>query len=132
MAQWQSDNWSNADAYVSSGTPWCLSAALSTGAVTEVAFPTVTRWIQIINTDSTATNTALVGFTENGVSSNPDDNYFIVPGGTNSGRLEVRCLKLFLKAGANTPTVSIIAGVTQIPKNFMFDVTGSNNIEGVG
>ena len=132
MGQWVSNNWNNADEYECSGTPWCETVTLSTSAVTKLRFPTVTRWIQIINTDGTATNTAKVGFTENGVNGNPTDNYFIVNGGSESGRLELRCIELFLKAGANTPTVSVIAGVTQIPKNRMFAVTGSNDISGVG
>lgn len=131
MGQWVSNNWNNADEYDCSGTPWCETVTLG-ATVTKLKFPTVTRWIQVINTDGTATNSAKVGFTENGVNGNPDDNYFIVNGGTDSGRLELRCVEIFLKAGANTPTVSVIAGVTQIPKNRMFSVTGSNDISGVG
>ena len=131
MGQWVSNNWNNADEYDCSGTPWCETFTLS-GTVTEITFPTVTRWIQIINTNTTAGNSAKVGFSENGVNGNPVDNYFIIPGGTESGRLELRCLKLFLKAGAGSPVVSVIAGVTQIPPKFMFDLTGSNDISGVG
>tara|TARA_Y100000593_G_C4114668_1_gene239644 strand:+ start:125 stop:520 length:396 start_codon:yes stop_codon:yes gene_type:complete len=131
MGQWVSNNWNNADEYECSGTPWCETVTLG-ATVTKLKFPTVTRWIQVINTDGTATNSAKVGFTENGVNGNPDDNYFIVNGGTDSGRLELRCVEIFLKAGANTPTVSVIAGVTQIPQNRMFSVTGSNDISGVG
>tara|TARA_Y100000034_G_C6749237_1_gene332907 strand:- start:314 stop:709 length:396 start_codon:yes stop_codon:yes gene_type:complete len=131
MGQWVSNNWNNADEYDCSGTPWCETVTLG-ATVTKLKFPTVTRWIQIINTDSTATNTALVGFTENGANSNPNANYFVVNGGTSTGRLELRCMEIFLKAGANTPSVSIIAGVTQIPHKNMFVLTGSNNISGVG
>jgi hypothetical protein len=131
MAHWQSDNWTNPDAYGASGTPWCQTFTLS-GTVTEITFPTVTRWIQIINTNTTPGNSAKVGFTENGVNGNPVDNHFIVPGGTESGRLELRCLKLFLLAGAGSPVVSVIAGMTQIPKDFMIQVTGSSDVSGVG
>ena len=132
MGQWVSNNWNNAAEYDCSGTPWCETVTLATSTVTKLKFPTVTRWIQIINTNGTATNTALVGFTENGVDSNPNANYFVVNGGTSTGRLELRCMEIFLKAGANTPSVSIIAGVTQIPHKNMFVLTGSNNISGVG
>jgi|TARA_R110000851_G_scaffold246191_2_gene398910 hypothetical protein len=132
MGQWVSNNWNNAAEYECSGTPWCLTVALSTSATIKIKFPTVTRWIQVINNDSTATNTALAGFSENGVNSNPTSNYFVVNGAANSGRLELRCVELFLKAGAGTPSVSIIAGVTQIPHNRMFSMTGSSNISGVG
>ena len=132
MGQWVSNNWNNADEYDCSGTPWCETVTLATSAVTKLKFPTVTRWIQIVNTNSTATNTALVGFTENGVNSNPNANYFVVNGSTNTGRLELRCIEIFLKAGAGTPSVSVIAGVTQIPPNRMFSLTGSNDISGVG
>lgn len=132
MGNWVGDNWNSVDAYGTSGTPWAETVTLSTGAVTVIKFPAVTRWVQIYNTNGTATNTAKVGFTTNGVNGNPDDNFFIVNGGTNSGRLEVRCLELHLKAGAGTPIVSIVAGVTQIQKSHMFDVTGSNGVEGVG
>jgi hypothetical protein len=132
MGQWVSNNWNNADEYECSGTPWCLTVTLATSSVTKLKFPTVTRWIQVVNNDSTATNTAIIGFTENGVNSNPSANHFIVDGSTSSGRLELRCIELFLKAGAGTPSVSIIAGVTQIPHNRMFPMTGSGDISGVG
>lgn len=132
MGNWVGDNWNSVDAYGTSGTPWTETVTLSAGTPTTISFPAVTRWIQIINTDSTAANSARVGFTQNGVNGNPDDNFFLVPGGTNSGRLEVRCIKIYLKASQNTPTVSIVAGITQIPTNHMFDVTGSNGVEGVG
>ena len=132
MGQWVSNNWNNADEYECSGTPWCETVTLATSAVTKITFPTVTRWIQVVNNNQTATNTALVGFTENGVNSNPTDNYFVVSGKTSSGRLELRCTHLFLKAGAGTPSVSIIAGVTQVPHKNMFAMTGSDGISGVG
>ena len=131
MGQWVSNNWNNAAEYDCSGTPWCETVTLG-ATVTKIKFPTVTRWIQVVNNDGTDTNTALVGFTENGANSNPDANYFIVNGSASSGRLELRCVELFLKAGAGTPSVSIIAGVTQIPHNRMFNMTGSNDISGVG
>ena len=132
MGQWVSSNWNSADEYSCSGTPWTETVTLSAGSVTTIRFPAVTRWVQVINTDSTAANSAKVGFTVNGVNTNPDANYFLVPGSSNSGRLEVRCLELHLKASQNTPVVSIVAGITQIPKTHMFDVTGSNSVEGVG
>jgi hypothetical protein len=145
MGQWPSSNWTNADEYDCSGTPWVTSSngtEVDNSAAIRVKFPRVTRWIQVFNNNTTAAHTLKIGFTASGVEG-PDAqaynitgsnaNYFLLAGATNSGRMETRCLAIYLLAGtANDVDISVMAGLTNIPPNNMFPLTGSAEIQGVG
>ena len=70
--------------------------------------------------------------------SNTHANYYLVPAsaaattmGTHAVRLEFACTDLFLLADAGTTGFSIIAGLTNIPRDQMA-LTGSNGFQGVG
>ncbi len=130
-----------APAYQVSGTPFVLTAsnvAHTAGNVTKITFPHVTRWVTITATDG-ATGALRIGFSENGVNSNPKANYYLLQladvGGSKfsatTGRLELRCKELYIRAdGAAIDNVSVIAGLTGIES---FPVlTGSNGFKGVG
>ncbi len=102
-------------AYQVSGVPYAsgsIDAKVGDSAV-EISFPHVTRWVEIINNDVTAS--CKVGFSANGIAAK---QYFTVgeaPAANqpnNSGRLELKVSKLFLTGSTN---IDIVAGLTTIP-----------------
>ena len=107
-------------AYQVSGIPYAsgsINAKPAGDGPVCVKFPSVTRWIQIINNDTTNSPRAdvKVGFSERGVQ---DKNFFTVPfqGGSpglypNSRRLELKVSEIWLTGSAN---VNVVAGLTSI------------------
>ena len=101
---------SNVGSYQVSGKPFVKGAIdAATGAT--VSFPSVTRWIYVVNY---GTSDCKIGFSENGVAG---DNFLrIAASGSdnlnNSIRLEVKATELYLD-GSNS--VDIMAGLTGIP-----------------
>ena len=120
----------NGPSYEVSGKPWAIGALDAAGTAVEVTFPTVTRWIQITNNSA---NPVRVGFSKNGVDATETANYFVVEGKSTSTvhttpRLELRCKSIFLKKhSTGTATVSIVAGLTDIP-DMNLPLTGSGGI----
>tara|TARA_R100000008_G_scaffold19975_1_gene10303 strand:+ start:14399 stop:14821 length:423 start_codon:yes stop_codon:yes gene_type:complete len=101
-------------AYQVSGKPFAKQ--VNAHSLTHVAFPNVTRWVQIYNHD--VTNELKVGFSSRGISS--ESNYFtIAPVGSGSvsgrtsviGPLELKVTQLWL---SGSDSVSIVAGLTSI------------------
>jgi len=118
--------------YQASSVPYVSSShSLTDTTVAQFAFPYVTRHITVFNSGSTAVR---VGFTENGVDSNPLANYMILAGDSQTPRLELKCDKIFVRKdeGIAPSVVSVVAGITNIPKNQFFAMTGSNGVVGVG
>lgn len=144
MAQWTSSNWNSGDEYECSGTPFVTSSngtEVDNSTPVKIKFPRVTRWIQIFNNNATAGQTLKIGFTDMGVTgphepynvTGSNRNYFVVRGATNSGRLELRTMEVHLLAGTGDDVdFTVLAGLTNIPENRMFALTGSNEIQGVG
>ena len=131
MGQWVSSNHNNADEYIGSSFPYLYHFETVADSVLKLKIPYGSRHVTIINN---GTHAVRVGFSENGVKSNPDPNFFVVKGGLASPRLEIKCKELyFLRDGASTATdVSVIVGYTNIPpKNVPF-LTGSDGFKGVG
>lgn len=122
----------NGPSYEISGKPWVTGSLTVGSTALEVTFPTVTRWIQIVNND---TNDVRIGFSKNGVDANPaaNTNYYLLEGqnaATSQAtvRWELRCKRIFLKRdGSSDATVSIIAGLTDIP-DMNIALTGSAGI----
>ena len=84
---------------------------------------------------SVASNSARVGFTANGVEGNPvsNSNYFVIPAGTSSARLEIKCDQIWLAGDGAASTVSLVAGYTNIPKTeFVGILSGSKGFSGIG
>ena len=132
MGQWVSSNHNHADEYMGSSLPFATgSVAVADGVAKEVKFPYVTRWVQVFNN---GTNELRVGWTENGVEANPvsNSNYFVVEGGRESARLEVKCERMFFAGNGNATTFSLVAGYTNIPANRFLNLTGSEGFQGVG
>mgnify|MGYP003631760467 CR=1 FL=1 len=119
--------------YQAAGVPFVSSSAsmVNANTVERFTFPYVTRHVTIFNSGSTPVR---VGFTQNGVFSNPDSNYFLVLANSNTPRLELKCDEIFVRkdAGTDPNIVSIIAGLTTIPLKNFFTMSGSNGVVGVG
>lgn len=133
MGQWVSSNHNHADEYVGSALPFVTgNLAIKSGEVIEVNFPYVTRWIQVMNHGA---HNLRLGFTENGVNANPNKshNYLLLSGAADTGRLELKVGKVFLRGDqALSGSCSVLAGYTNIPVSNFPDVTGSNSFRGVG
>lgn len=112
-------------AYQASGRPFAtgsLDCANDGGSGHAVYFPYVTRWVQIINNDTS--NAVKVGFSKRGLDS--EKNYFTVGKGaaaqpTASERLELKVSELHITGSTN---VDIIAGLTTIPSERTQTTTG--------
>ena len=112
--------------YLQSGIPYVTSSHdMDNNSVVQVSFPTVSRWFIIKNNDATAANTLSFGFTQNGVNSNPTANHFIVNGGDQTERLEIKTKDVFIKANAEDVKFSLIAGLTGVPASSFPTLTGS-------
>ena len=126
-----------APAYQVSGTPFVQTVATVGTGVVKITFPSVTRWVSISARDAAA-KSLRIGFTENGVNSNPKANYYLLHLGGSSSmfvghteRLEVRCTELYIRAdSSDIDFVSVMAGVTGIDSFPV--ITGSNGFKGVG
>ena len=104
---------SNVGSYQVSGKPYASGSidAMAGGAV-KITFPSVTRWIYVINHEDSACR---VGFSALGVTNH--GNYFEVGassanGGTHtSQRLEVKVTELYLSGSEKVDVVAGLAGV---------------------
>ena len=110
----------NVGSYQVSGRPFASGNIDATDAEV-VKFPMVTRWVQVINLDST---TLRVGFSELGISGS---NYFTVPASSTSAVLEVKVSELWLYSPGNANSVAdVVAGLTNIePPSVRFQASGS-------
>ena len=103
-------------AYQVSGRPFASGSINTTGSASasKLEFPTVTRWIQIINRDPM--NAAKVGFSSLGVAGS---NHFNVsaPSDYKSGEaspvFEVKVSEIYLTGSGN---IDVVAGLTNIDK----------------
>lgn len=121
-------------AYQISATPWVTSSAVALGAVTQLNFQNVTRFIVVKNTSPTTTDKLAVAFTMNGLRTG-DSNYFTLSG-SESFVADLRVGTLFI-SGATGATVpfTVIAGLTGVPTTegrFFTTVTASNGFNSVG
>lgn len=108
---------SNVGSYQASGKPFA-SGGIDASSTTSVSFPTVTRWIYVVNNTGTPCK---VGFSELGVDG---DNYFTVHSGSTSERLEVKVTQVWL----NGPTdVDVIAGLTGIDVERVTNISPSGS-----
>ena len=130
MANWSKSMGPNfVPAYQISGVPYATgSQGSATGLTTRpeiVNFPQVTRFFCVTNTGA---NVLRVGFTVlgiDGVSENPPMNWFEVPAGTMSPRLEIRCKQIWLRSAASTTGFTLIAGLSGVDADQFPILTGT-------
>lgn len=113
--EWQYPGLSDVGSYQMSAVPFTtgnVSVVASGSTTTQITFPSVTKFVTIVN-ETTGTNSQMrVGFSSNGVKGT---NYFLLDNGE-SYTGEWRVTSIFLMGNsASTPTASIIAGVTNVP-----------------
>tara|TARA_R110002020_G_scaffold443811_2_gene655131 strand:+ start:161 stop:547 length:387 start_codon:yes stop_codon:yes gene_type:complete len=111
--------------YQMSAQPYATSSlAITAGAVTEITFPYVTKFITVTNTNTGANAGLRVGFSSNGVF--PGTNYFLLDNGESyTGEWRLTSIFLTCDTVANT-SASVVAGVTGIKTTL--DYTGSSGV----
>tara|TARA_B100000700_G_scaffold181313_1_gene200007 strand:+ start:5052 stop:5507 length:456 start_codon:yes stop_codon:yes gene_type:complete len=120
-------------AYQVSGIPYVTGsgAVNGLGVVEEVInFPQVTRFFCVTNTGA---NTLRVGFTAKGVDGSPKGpipgnttkNWFEVPAGKMSPRLEIRCKQVWVRSASATTGFTIIAGLSAVSADQFPVLTGT-------
>jgi len=125
-SQWQPPGPNNVPSYQMSGLPFITGSSITGGSTEAINFPFVTRFIQVFNTGS---NPVSVEVSENGVEGT---NKFTVNPGSNSGVLELRVKKLFLRADDGAVEAEVVAGLTNIMSHDYYDFTGSLAVTGSG
>lgn len=130
---WPKPNHNHASEYQISSWPFVTSSNPNEiGAVpVKIAFPYVTRWVQIFNTDQA--DPIRIGFTQNGVNSVGGRNYLVLSGNQSTERLELKCTELWFRQGGAAPSsFSLVAGLTNVNGSEFPAITGSNGFGGVG
>jgi hypothetical protein len=118
-------------AYQSSAVPFVTSSLISAGGVQVITFPQVTRFFNIQNVGTVATDEIAVAFTQRGLDSSVG-NYFTIGQGV-SFRDEIRTTVLYISCSSGASVrYQVIAGLTNIPKEQFLTLTGSNGHQGVG
>lgn len=101
----------NVGSYQISGVPFATgSVPVSETGVTVVEFPQVTKSVIVKNL---TLNNLRVGFSENGINGT---NYFIL-GYYESFAADLRVSRIYLKGNTAPTSVTVIAGLTGIPKS---------------
>ncbi len=123
--------------YQLSAVPWVTSSQIALGAITELDFLNVARFVYIKNNAVTGSGTQLaVGFTRNGFNTY-NSRYFILRDGE-SFTADLRVDRLFLSGAAGVSTgFTVLAGLTDVasPLNnpgFFLVPTASAGFNGVG
>jgi hypothetical protein len=117
-------------AYQISATPFVTSSNVDLGAIKEIVFPQITRFITIKNT-SAISNVISVAFTSAGLTPS-NSNYFVLSG-SDSFSGELRTDRIFISGSNGSSTgFTLLAGLTFIPSRMLTQITGSNGFSGVG
>jgi len=118
--------------YQLSGIPFAsASIVVSDSSVTEVEFPTVTKFVTVVNEHSGSSARLRVGFSSAGIIGS---NYFILDNGE-SYTGEFRVSSIFIAGDGAPSTASVIAGLTMIETNNLpNNWSGSTSIytDGIG
>ena len=118
-------------AYQISALPYLSSSIISQGQIHKYEFPYVTKFINIVNRGSLASDKIALAFTERGLQSTVA-NYITLDQG-DTVHEEIRTTVLFISCSAgSTVDYQVFCGLTNIPaRNFLL-LTGSNGHSGVG
>ena len=118
--------------YQLSGIPYATSTlAIDSATATELEFPTVTKFVTVVNEHTGSSAKLRVGFSAAGIAGN---NYFILDNGE-SYTGEFRVSSIFLRGDTTATSASVIAGLTMIETNNLpSNWSGSDSIytDGIG
>jgi hypothetical protein len=133
--QWPKPHFGSVAEYQVSPWPFCeiIEKGVSDAEAHEINFKSVTRWICI---------TALEGDVKVAFA-DPDaidpettiaygwESYFIVPSGTTSPRIEVKCTKIWVEAVSGTfkTEITVMAGVTSIDTSQFPDISERTGVK---
>mgnify|MGYP003127343403 FL=1 len=115
-----------------SSWPYLYNYATVSNTVQKLKLPYVSRHFTIINN---GTHPVRVGITENGVLAAENPNYFVIEGGKESPRLEIKTDTLFFvrhENSNNATNVSVIVGMTSVKNRDFLLLSGSEGFEGIG
>jgi len=132
---WSSPSWkmevglNHAPAYEVSGRPYASGGIDAATDQQVVNFPYVTRWVQVINHSSLPVK---VGWGPNAFDP-AINNYFTIPSGSSTERLEVKVNRLYVSGGVAPHAVgaggqlgiSVVAGLTSIAPDKVNMASGS-------
>ena len=114
--------------YHCSGVPFLTASLIAATTTVEVSFPRVTKEITLRTPTDAKIRFAV---TENGANGNPEDNFFLLD--TTPTTFDIRTKTIFLRNTDSSPrTCYVFAGLTDITREKMITLTGSNGFEGVG
>ena len=135
MSNWKDPSWqmrvgiNHVPAFQTSGRPFASGGIDAHADQQVVNFPYVTRWIQVVNDGS---GSVKVGFGPNAFVTD-NKNYFTVPSGSTSDRMEVKVSRIYVKGGdqttlvASASPISVVAGLTSIHADKVNFHTGSKD-----
>jgi len=135
MSNWKDPSWqmrvgiNHVPAFQTSGRPFASGGIDAHADQQVVNFPYVTRWIQVVNDGS---GSVKVGFGPNAFVTD-NKNYFTVPSGSTSDRMEVKVSRIYVKGGdqttlvASASPISVVAGLTSIHSDKVNFNTGSKD-----
>ena len=117
---------SDVPSYQLSAIPWMTSSIAPNNSAMKIAFPTTTRWVEVINTGGQGLR---IGFSNNGNIGNPlpQSHYFTLPAtvGAQTSRWELRCSEIYIYGVGGTCTFSLAAGLSPVPSRYFNDISGS-------
>lgn len=118
-------------AYQISALPYLSSSIISQGQVQKYEFPYVTKFINIVNRGSLASDKIVLSFTERGLK--PTVANFVTLDQGDTVHEDIRTTALFIScsAGSNVD-YQVFCGLTNIPAQNFLLLTGSNGHTGVG
>jgi hypothetical protein len=122
----------NVGSYQVSGAPWITgSNTLAIGGEDRIIFPRTAKSVTVINTDPAAADDLRVHFNSTGSGNVVGGLHFVQLNNNNdSVSLGVKCKEIFISnAGPGVGAYTVIAELTSIPSDEMFDLTGSGLTE---
>ena len=128
---WPASGEYSVPAYQMSSLPYLSSSIISQGQIHRYDFPYVTKFINIVNRGSLASDKISLAFTERGIQKTVG-NYITLDQG-DTVHEDIRTTTMFVSCSSGTSVdYQIFCGLTGIPAKFFTQITGSNGHSGVG
>jgi hypothetical protein len=130
----------NVGSYQASGIPWITGSVLGASVEHIVKFPTVTKSVTVINSDSNSTDLYVYfastgsGDSDAGLGHGGAKDYGSPVGGkhyitltdqNSSITMNVRCKEMFIQSTGENGAYQVFAELTNIPRHRMWSLSGS-------